>query len=377
MFPEDNTTLPSDESPRQATNRDRSQVSPSASNNSFSCPVPLMDHTQITLGHGGGGKLSAELLEQIFLPRFGNPSLNALGDSTVINLPNQRIAFSTDSYVVRPLFFPGGSIGDLAVNGTINDLAMSGAIPWHLSAAFILEEGLAISQLTQIVDDMSLAAKRAGVTIVAGDTKVVQRGHGDGCYINTTGIGVFSRNCDIRPERAKIGDVIIISGTIGDHGMAVMSRREGFEFHASIASDTAPLSGMVQAMLDACPDIHVLRDPTRGGLATSLNEIAQASRCGVVIDLQSVPINSSVRSACEFLGLDPLTVANEGKLVAIVPPESADAILSAMRNHPAGRQATQIGHVVADKNNLVVARTTLGAHRIISLPIGEQLPRIC
>lgn len=343
----------------------------------FSCPAPLVDHPHVILGHGGGGKLSAELIERVFLPRFGNPSLNALGDSTVVSLPSGRIAVSTDSFVVRPLFFPGGSIGDLAINGTVNDLAMSGARPLYLTAAFILEEGLPIADLIRIADDMLHAATAAGVVIITGDTKVVERGHGDGCYINTTGIGVVPEVCDIRLDRATPGDVVILSGTIGDHGMAVMSRREGLEFESPIVSDTACLADLVQAMLEACPDIHVLRDPTRGGLATSLNEIAQASRCGIVIEQPSIPIDPLVQSACEFLGLDPMQVANEGKLVAVVPAEAADAVLSAMQDHPAGRRATIVGRIVADEHHLVVARTPIGAHRIVTMPIGEQLPRIC
>ncbi|HMO16059.1 MAG TPA: hydrogenase expression/formation protein HypE [Pirellulaceae bacterium] len=343
----------------------------------FSCPIPIHDHQHIIMGHGGGGTLSAELIEQIFLPRFGNPALYALGDSTVLSLPSSRIAVSTDSFVVRPLFFPGGSIGDLAVNGTVNDLAMSGARPLYLTAGFILEEGLPIDDLVRIVDDMARAARAAGITIVAGDTKVVQRGHGDGCYINTSGIGVVAAGLDLCLDRATVGDVVILSGTIGDHGMAVMSRRDGLEFDAPITSDTACLADLVQTILHACPETHVLRDPTRGGLATSLNEIANASRCGIVIEEQAIPIDSTVRSACDFLGLDPLLVANEGKLVAVVPEGSADAVVTAMRNHPLGSRAALIGRVVADEHNMVVARTSLGGHRIVTMPIGEQLPRIC
>ncbi len=343
----------------------------------LSCPRPLADHPHIVLGHGGGGKLSAELIEQIFLPRFGAPSDHPLGDSTVVALPAGRIAVSTDSFVVRPLFFPGGSIGDLAVNGTVNDLAASGAQPLYLTASFILEEGLPLDDLVRIVEDMARAARNAGVRIIAGDTKVVERGHGDGCYITTTGVGIVPDGCDIRLDRAQVGDVVLISGTVGDHGMAVMSRREGLEFSGPLASDTASLSGLVQALLAVCPDVHVLRDPTRGGLAMTLNEIAQAARCGIEIIQAAVPIDPIVQSACEFLGLDPLLVANEGKIVAVVPAATAEQALNALRRHPLGQRAAMIGQVIADPNHLVVARTAVGTRRVVPMPIGEQLPRIC
>ncbi len=343
----------------------------------FACPLPLRDYPHVVMGHGGGGRLSAELIEHVFLPAFRNPSLAALGDATPLQLPGSRIAVSTDSFVVQPLFFPGGSIGDLAVNGTVNDLAMSGAKPLYLTAGFILEEGLPIERLMRIVAEMARAATKAGVLIVAGDTKVVERGHGDGCYINTTGIGSLPDFRNISIDRARPGDVVLVSGTMGDHGMAVMSVREGLEFESPIQSDTCSLAALVEVMLDHCPDIHVLRDPTRGGLATSLNEIASASRCGIKIVEESVPVDPVVRSACEFLGLDPMLVANEGKLVAIVPAADASRLLAAMRLHPLARNAAIIGHVVEDSHQLVVARTSLGSNRIIPLPIGGQLPRIC
>jgi hydrogenase expression/formation protein HypE len=341
------------------------------------CPVPLRDYPHIVMGHGGGGSLSAELVEQVFLPAFKNDQLAALGDSTPLQLPGTRIAVSTDSFVVQPLFFPGGCIGNLAVHGTVNDLAMSGATPLYLTAGFILEEGLHIEQLVRIVNEMGRAAREAGVTIIAGDTKVVERGHGDGCYINTTGIGLLPADRNVSIDRAQPGDIVLVNGTMGDHGMAVMSVREGLEFDAPLVSDTASLADLVQRMFETCPTIRVLRDPTRGGLATSLNEITAASRCGIKIDEANVPVNPIVRSACEFFGLDPLLVANEGKLVAIVPADYADSLLATMRAHPLARQSAIIGRVEADAHHLVVARTSLGANRVVPMPIGQQLPRIC
>ena len=341
------------------------------------CPLPLRDYPHIVMGHGGGGRLSAELVEHVFLPAFRNDQLNALGDSTPLQLPGSRIAVSTDSFVVQPLFFPGGCIGNLAVHGTVNDLAMSGANPLYLTAGFILEEGLPIEQLIRIVNEMGRSAREAGVTIIAGDTKVVERGHGDGCYINTAGIGILPASRHISIDRARPGDVVLVSGTMGDHGMSVMSVREGLEFEAPLLSDTASLAGLVQHMLEACPDIRVLRDPTRGGLATSLNEIAAASQCGIKIEEACVPVNPIVRSACEFFGLDPLLVANEGKLTVIAPAEMSECLLKAMQAHPLGRQSAIIGQVVADSHYLVVAKTSLGANRVVPMPIGQQLPRIC
>lgn len=341
------------------------------------CPLPLRDYPEIVMGHGGGGKLSAELIEHLFVPEFGNEHLNQLGDSTVLNLGEQQFAFSTDSYVVRPLFFPGGCIGDLAINGTVNDLAMSGAKPQYLSAGFILEEGFAVKALAAICQAMGKAARRAGIQIVTGDTKVVERGHGDGCYINTAGIGIVPPGVHIAANRARAGDVIILSGSIGDHGMAIMSVREGLEFEAEIFSDTAPLHGLVAQMLTVCPDIRSLRDPTRGGVATSLNEIAKAAGVGIEIQETSLPINLCVQSACELLGMDPLFVANEGKLLACVPAESADAILQTMRHHELGSHAQIIGRVVSEHPQMVIAKTAIGASRVITMQIGEQLPRIC
>ena len=348
----------------------------------FICPAALRDRPQIVIGHGGGGALSRDLIEHVFLPAFGNPVLERLGDSSVLDVPGLlagggRLAFSTDSYVVRPLVFPGGSIGDLAVHGTVNDLAMSGAQPLYLSAGFILEEGLPITELVGIVNRMAAAARAAGVDIVTGDTKVVERGHGDGVYINTAGIGVVPPGIDLGPHQIRPGDALLVSGTLGDHGMAIMSVREGLEFEAAIASDTAPLHGLVARMLAACPEIRLLRDPTRGGVATSLNEIADLAKLGLEIDEQAIPVAPVVANACEILGLDPLQVANEGKLLAVVPAEAAEAVLAAMRAHAYGREATILGRVVADHPRLVVVRTAIGGTRVVPMPIGEQLPRIC
>ncbi|MFM1903989.1 MAG: Hydrogenase expression/formation protein HypE [Planctomycetota bacterium] len=348
----------------------------------FACPAPLRDYPHVILGHGGGGALSRDLIDGIFLPAFSNPLLDRLGDSTVLDLPadltsGERLALSTDSYVVRPLFFPGGSIGELAVNGTVNDLAMSGAKPLVLTAGFILEEGLAIAELAAVVERMAAAARAAGVRIVAGDTKVVERGHGDGVYINTSGIGVVPAGVAVGRFPPQPGDVVLCSGTIGDHGMAIMSVREGLEFDAAIESDSAPLHELVAALLAFCPEIRMLRDPTRGGVATSLNEMAAMAGVGIEIDEAVIPINPPVAAACEILGLDPLQVANEGKLLAIVPAAAADGVLAAMRGHPRGRDAVILGRVVAEHPRLVVMKTAIGGTRVIPLPIGEQLPRIC
>lgn len=350
---------------------------PSVSLADWSCPLPLRDYPTIVLGHGGGGQLSAELVEHLFRPAFGGDDPVPLTDSSVVTLPGARIAYSTDSFVVKPLLFPGGSIGSLAVHGTVNDLAMSGATPLLLSVGFILEEGLPMDLLASIVADMGAAARAAGVRIVTGDTKVVERGKGDGVYINTSGIGVVPADRHIAPTRAQVGDVVLVSGTIGDHGMAIMSQREGLDFETTIVSDSAALHTLVAGLLEAVPDVHVLRDPTRGGVASSLNEIAQDAAVGIVIDEESVPVNGPVRAACELLGLDPFFVANEGKLLAIVPGEAAEAALSALRGHPLGENAAIIGRVVADHPGLLVGRTGIGARRVITMQIGEQLPRIC
>lgn len=301
----------------------------------WSCPLPLVGYPTIVMGHGGGGKLGNELVEHLFLPAFRNAALENLGDAAVLNLITGRLAMSTDSFVVQPLFFPGGSIGELAVNGTVNDLAVSGADPKYLSASFILEEGFPLAQLAAIVESMAHAAAVAGVQIVTGDTKVVERGHGDGCYINTAGIGALREGIQVGPHLARSGDEILVSGTIGDHGMAIMSVREGLEFESQIRSDCAALNGMIADVLHAAGlDIHAMRDPTRGGLASTLNEIAQSSSVGIAIDEASLPVRTEVQSACELLGLDPVYVANEGKVVLFVAPEAADRVLATLRAHP-------------------------------------------
>lgn len=345
---------------------------------SWSCPLPLVGYPTIVMGHGGGGKLGNELVEHLFLPAFRNPALENLGDAAVLDLGSGRIAMSTDSFVVQPLFFPGGCIGELAVNGTVNDLAVSGAAPRFLSASFILEEGFPLSQLAAIVSAMAHAAALAGVQIVTGDTKVVERGHGDGCYINTAGVGVLRAGITVGPHRAQPGDAILVSGTIGDHGMAIMSVREGLEFESQIHSDCAALSGMIAEVLDAAGNaVHAMRDPTRGGLASTLNEIAQASGVGIAINEPCLPVRPEVQSACELLGLDPVYVANEGKAVFFVAPEAAGQVLATLRAHPLGQNAARIGHVTAEHPRMLVARTSMGANRVIPIQIGEQLPRIC
>jgi hydrogenase expression/formation protein HypE len=344
----------------------------------WSCPLPLVGYPAIVMGHGGGGKLGNELVEHLFLPAFRNPALENLGDAAVLELACGRLAMSTDSFVVQPLFFPGGSIGELAVNGTVNDLAVSGAVPRYLSASFILEEGFPLAQLAAIVEAMAGAAATAGVQIVTGDTKVVERGHGDGCYINTTGIGLLRAGIQVGPYRAQPGDAILVSGFIGDHGMAILSVREGLEFESQIRSDCAALNGMIAEVLDAAgAAVHAMRDPTRGGLASTLNEIAQASGVGMAIDEASLPVRPEVQSACELLGLDPVYVANEGKAVFFVAPQAAEQVLAVLRAHPLGKDASRIGQVTAEHKRMLVARTALGANRVIPIQIGEQLPRIC
>ena len=343
----------------------------------WTCPLPLRDSPTIVMGHGGGGAMSAELVDHVFLPSFADATLEQLGDSAVLDVAGGRLAFSTDSFVVRPLFFPGGSIGDLAVNGTVNDLAMSGAQALFLSTAFILEEGTDIAKVGAVAKRLGDAAMRAGVRIVTGDTKVVETGHGDGVYINTAGIGLVPDGVDLRPDRAQPGDLVIVSGDIGVHGIAIMSVREGLQFGTEIQSDCQPLNGLVAAMLAVTSDIHVLRDPTRGGVATSLNEIAKASKVGIALDERVLPIPEVVANACAFLGLDPLQVANEGKLLAFVPSERAEEVLVAMRAHPAGADAVVIGECVEAHPGMVAATTGFGASRVVDLPIGEQLPRIC
>jgi len=342
-----------------------------------SCPLPILHHDHIVLGHGSGGKLSAELLERVFLPAFSNPTLDKLDDQAVLQVGNARVAFTTDSFVVTPIFFPGGDIGRLAINGTVNDLAMCGARPLYLAAAFILEEGLPTEELRRIVQSMSEAAKDAGVQLVTGDTKVVNKGKGDKVFISTTGIGVIERPVNISADRARPGDQIILSGYIGDHGMAILSQRENLEFEGVIESDCAALHSLVSDMLDVSPDVRCLRDPTRGGVATVLNEIAGRSNAGMLVRETDIPVHETVRGACEILGLDPMYVANEGKLVAIVPPDSADAIVERMQRNVLGRDARIIGEVVSDHPGMVLMETEIGGTRVVDTLFGEQLPRIC
>lgn len=350
--------------------------------NNWVCPLPLRDYPKIVLGHGGGGKLSNELIENIFLPAFDNETLEKLGDAATIDLneivkSGSRLAYSTDSFVVNPLFFPGGNIGDLAINGTVNDVAMSGAKPLFLSAGFIIEEGFEMKHLGEIAASMSRAAKIANVRVVTGDTKVVNKGKGDGVFINTSGIGVIPDGVNIQPNQARAGDVVVVSGEIGLHGIAIMSVREGLEFDAPIESDCAPLHELVAEMLAVTKEIHVLRDATRGGVASVLNEIAKSSNVGIRLQETSLPVPRVVRGACEMLGLDPLYVANEGKLVAILPREFADEMLEKMRSNEFGAKAEIIGEVVDEHHGMVVAKTGIGGTRVVDLQLGEQLPRIC
>jgi hydrogenase expression/formation protein HypE len=345
------------------------------------CPLPIFEHPQIVLGHGSGGKLSAELIEKVFVSRFRNSTLEKMDDQAVLEIGGTRLAFTTDSFVVTPIFFPGGDIGSLAVNGTVNDLAMGGAKPLYLAAAFILEEGLPAADLARVVDSMARAAQSAGVQLVTGDTKVVNRGKGDKVFITTTGIGVVDRGTQLSADRARPGDKILLSGYIGDHGITILSQRENLEFESALESDCAALNGLVGTMLDAAAGavegFRVMRDPTRGGVATVLNEIAGRSRVGMVLRENEIPVRESVRGACEMLGLDPLYVANEGKLVAIVAPEIADRVLAAMQRHPLGAESCVIGEVVEQHAGMVLMKTSVGGTRVVDVLFGEQLPRIC
>ena len=344
---------------------------------SLSCPLPIAATDRILLGHGSGGKMTAELLARCFLPAFRNKYLDRLDDGAVLDMGGVRVAFTTDSYVVTPLFFPGGDIGDLAVNGTVNDLAASGARPLYLSAAFILEEGFALSHLERIAASMQRAAEAAGILLVTGDTKVVDRGKGDGCFINTTGIGLVEHSQPISADRARPGDVLILSGTIAEHGMTIMAARADLQLETPLKSDTVALHRMVLDMLATGADVHCLRDPTRGGVATALNEIARRSSVGILLEETAIPVAEPVRGVCELLGLDPLYVANEGKMLAIVPRADAQRVLAAMHRHPESTHARVIGEVVADPTGLVVLQTSIGGRRIVDMLHGEQLPRIC
>jgi len=333
---------------------------------------------QIDLSHGGGGRAMAQLIDALFIKHFDNDLLKRRNDQAVFQVPAGRLAISTDGHVISPLFFPGGDIGALAVHGTLNDVAMSGARPLYLAAGFILEEGLALADLDRIVASMAAAAKAAGTPVVTGDTKVVERGKGDGVFITTTGVGIVPDGVEIAGDRAEPGCAVLVSGSIGDHGVAIMAGRENLQFGTSIISDSAALHGLVADMVAAAPTrIRCLRDPTRGGLATALNELAEQSGVGIVVDENRIPIKAQVRAACEILGLDPLYVANEGKLVCICEADAAETLLNTMQNHPLGRDASIIGTVVADQHHFVQMTTGFGGRRIVDWPAGEQLPRIC
>jgi hydrogenase expression/formation protein HypE len=338
---------------------------------------PKLTDERITLAHGAGGKATHTLVEAVFLDAFRNPLLEPLEDQAVFAVNGGRLAFTTDSFVVKPLFFPGGDIGELAVNGTVNDLAMSGARPLYLSAGFIIEEGLPTADLVRIVASMARAASAAGVTIATGDTKVVERGKADGCYINTSGIGVIEHDRTLGADRARPGDVVLVSGPIGDHGVTVMLARGELDIESDITSDCAPLADLVACLLAAAPGVRCLRDATRGGVATVLNEVARASDVAVVLDERAIPVRAEVRGASEILGIDPLYVACEGRFVAVVDPADADAALAALRGRPQGAQAAAIGRVKADPPTLVLLKTEFGGTRIVDVLIGDPLPRIC
>lgn len=343
----------------------------------LTCPAPLPAKDTVLLGHGSGGKLSAELVRDVFLPALENPVLARLDDQAIVNINGQRLAITTDSFVVKPLFFPGGDIGSLAVHGTVNDLAVGGATPLFLSAAFIIEEGFAMESLRRVVNSMHQAAAAAGVQVVTGDTKVVEKGKGDSLFINTTGIGVVPDGLELSANRARPGDKVLLSGSIGEHGIAILAQREGLEFESEIQSDSAALHMLVADMLAVSREIRAMRDPTRGGVSSTLNEIAEQSQVGIELEGSSIPVREEVRGACELLGLDPLYVANEGKLIAIVAPEAADVLLQAMRRNPLGAGARIIGTVKQEDAGLVTMRTTLGTTRIVDMLAGDQLPRIC
>jgi len=337
------------------------------------CPVPTAKEERITLGHGSGGRLTNDLVRELFVPAFGG----GVEDQATLAAPGSRIAITTDSFVVRPIFFPGGDIGRLAVCGSINDLAVGGARPLWLSAAFILEEGLAIDDLRRIVESMRGACAETGVRLVTGDTKVVDRGKGDQIFITTTAVGAVPEGVSLSITGARPGDRVIVSGNLGDHGVAILSVREGIEFETALQSDCAPLHGLSRCMLEAAPRIRCMRDPTRGGLSSALNELAQASNVGVQLEEAAIPVRAEVRSACEMLGLDPLYVACEGRLVAVVPEADAARLLQTMRAHPLGREAAIVGRIVAGHPGLVTMRSLIGGERVVAMLAGEQLPRIC
>lgn len=344
---------------------------------SLSCPMPIMDHDSVQMAHGAGSQLSQDLIEKIFVSQFSNPILNRMEDHAVLQFGKQRLAVSTDSFVVDPIFFPGGDIGDLAVNGTVNDVAVSGGDPKYISAAFIIEEGFPMDSLHRITVSMSQAASRAGVSIVTGDTKVVDRGSCDKIFINTTGIGIVPDGVHISASNLKVGDKIILSGSIADHGMAILTSRESLSFKSEVLSDTAPLNGLINSLEKEFSSINAMRDPTRGGVAATLNEFAKTSNVGIQIFGDNIVVEPGTKGACEVLGIDPLYVANEGKLIAVVEPDKAEQIVRLMRKHEFGEKANIIGKVVKAHTGFVTMSTPIGANRIIDLPVGEQLPRIC
>ena len=342
-----------------------------------SCPLPLSDYPQVLLGHGGGGKLMHQLIGKLFLPAFRNPLLEAQHDASVFEIAGQRLAFTTDSYVVRPLFFPGGDLGSLAVHGTVNDLAMAGARPLYLSAGFIIEEGLPMETLWKLTSSMQQAAHKAGVQIITGDTKVVDKGKGDGLFINTAGIGIVEHTLKIAPRSVQPGDAILVSGDLGRHGMAIMAVREGLSFESTIESDSAPLAEPVLQLLRAGIEIHCLRDITRGGLTSVLNEIAESAGLTLHVEEKLIPVREDVRAACEILGLDPLQVACEGRFAAFIPERDADRALEVLLAHPASAGACRVGKVSDQRTPKVVLRSAIGTQRILDMSTGEQLPRIC
>ena len=343
----------------------------------LSCPLPILDYPNILLAHGGGGRMMRRLIEDMFAPAFKNPFLDEMGDGAVIQIGDQKIAFTTDSYVVKPLFFPGGDIGTLAVNGTVNDLAMCGARPLYLSAGFILEEGMPMETLWKIIISMRDAADEAGIKLVTGDTKVVDRGKGDGIYINTAGIGIVETELIIAPENLKPEDAVILNGDVGRHGIAVMAAREGLSFETTIESDCASLARLVEELLEAGIEIHCLRDLTRGGLASALVEIAESAMLDIHIEESAIPVGEEVQGACEILGFDPLYIANEGRFICFLPQSDAGRALKIMRSHPLGEGASIIGKVAEGTSGAVSMKSAIGAARIIDMLSGEQLPRIC
>ncbi|NEX13746.1 MAG: hydrogenase expression/formation protein HypE [Prosthecochloris sp.] len=343
----------------------------------LSCPSPILQHETVQMAHGAGGRLSQELTARVFMPHLNNPVLDQLDDQARFDAEPGRIAFTTDTYVVTPVFFPGGNIGDLAVNGTVNDLCVGGAMPRYLSAGFVLEEGLPLADLERIVESMAEAARKAGVVIACGDTKVVQKGQCDRIFINTSGVGFIPPGRDVSCRNLLPGDAVLLSGTIGDHGMAILTTREGLSFQSRIQSDSAALNGMIADVLQAAPNLHAMRDPTRGGVAATLNELAVSSSVGIELDEGALPVREEVRGAAELLGIDPLSVANEGKVLLVVPAAEADAALAVLRAHEHGSKAAIIGEVVDEHPGMVVIRTSLGSRRILDMPLGEQLPRIC